>query len=173
MVSERHRTTSIRRPADPTRAAARTGRDDASRFSEFTRPISRDKQLLRGTNRTAVWIVGGLVTVALLASLFVFPVQAWMRQEDDLAARQTQLDELVAANAELASENERLRTEEGVREAAREEIGYVEPGETRVAVVDEPTAPLVLPLGFPYDAMSQIIAVRSATPAPAAAAGQP
>jgi cell division protein FtsB len=161
-VSDGHRTTSIRRPADPTRAAARRGNADQSRFAEFTRPIQRDKQLVRGRHKVVMWLGGAVVTVALIAALFVLPVQAWLRQRDDLAAQQRRLDVVLAANAELQAEINRLGTDEGMREAAREEIGYVDPGETRVAVVEEPNAPVTLPQGFPYDAISQIIAVRSA-----------
>ncbi len=117
-----------------------------------------------------LWLGGVVITVALIAALFVLPVQAWLRQRDDLAAQQRRLDVVLAANAELQAEINRLGTQEGVREAAREEIGYVDPGETRVAVVEEPNAPAALPAGFPYDAVSQIIAVRSA---PAAAQSGP
>ena len=50
-------------------------------------------------------------------------------------------DELAAldqANAELADEVSKLNTPEGIEEAAREEIGYVQRGEIRLTVLPEP-----------------------------------
>ena len=58
-------------------------------------------------------------------------------------------------------------TPDGIKEAARQEVGYVGIGEQRISVLSTPDAPVTLPTGWPYDAIAQIIAVRAA-PAPAA-----
>ena len=63
------------------------------------------------------------------AALFVLPIQTWLDQDDDLAQRQAELDELEKVNGQLAGEVDRLQTDDGIREAAREEIGFVDAGE--------------------------------------------
>lgn len=172
-MSDGHRTSSIPRPKAATRAATRPDatRDATrgSRRSEFTRPIPREKRLVRGrAKRTVVWTVAALVAAALVAALFVLPVQAWLRQRDDIARAEQRLAVLNEANARLEREVRRLQTPEGVREAAREEIGFGEPGEVRYTVRPTGGAGLTLPAGWPYDTVGAIVAVRAADAATAA-----
>ena len=61
----------------------------------------------------------------------------------------------------------RLKTDDGVREAAREEIGFVLIGEERTSVLPTPPLPTELPDGWPYNVVNEIFAARSAGPAPA------
>jgi cell division protein FtsB len=166
-VSDGHRTTSIQRPRDSTRGIIE--RDpDASRFAEFTRPIAKDKQLVKGRGkRLAFALVALVIAAALIASMFVLPVKSWRQQRDDLAHKQNELAVLSNANAQLAADVNRLQTPDGIKEAARQEVGYVSIGEQRISVLATPDAPLTLPTGWPYDAIAQIIAVRANPPAPA------
>ncbi len=158
--SSGHKTSSIPRPKDPTRTAAR--RTDDSRFGDFTRPIPRDKQLVKGRGkRRVVTVMALVVTAALVAALFVLPVKAWLRQQDDLDRKQQELSALQQANAALADDVARLQTPAGVEEAAREEIGYVQRGEIRLTVLPAPDAPITMPDGWPYDIVAQIVTVRS------------
>ncbi|MEP7112631.1 MAG: septum formation initiator family protein [Ilumatobacteraceae bacterium] len=176
-MSDGHRTTSIQRPRDATRASLDRG-SDSSRFAEFTRPITKDKRLVKGHGKRLVFaLVALVIAAALIASLFVLPVKSWLQQRDDLARKQNQLTVLNNANAQLAADVARLQTPDGIREAARQEVGYVGFGEQRISVLATPNAPLTLPTGWPYDAISQIVAVRSiaetAPPDPAAPAVAP
>ncbi len=165
-VSDGHRTTCIQRPRDATRAALDRGSDrdiDQSRFAEFTRPVAKDKRLVKGRGKRAVFaLVAVVIAAALIASLFVLPVTSWMEQRDDLARKQYELAVLSNANAKLAADVNRLQTPDGIKEAARQEVGFVGIGEQRISVLSMPNAPLSLPTGWPYDAITQIIAVRSA-----------
>ncbi len=143
-----------------------TERRDDSRFADFTRPIAVEKQLVRGGGKRRVIAIGaGVITAAFIAALFVLPVQAWLRQQDDLDRKDAQLAALQGANAELANEVNQLQTPEGIEQAAREEIGYVQTGESRYTVLPVPDAPMQLPGGWPYDTIKQIVAVRSAASA--------
>jgi len=156
------RTPRAQRRSRPDRAPA----GDQPLLGDLTRPIRADRRIAtRRFDRWVLALVGVAVLAALLAALFVLPVQAWLRQEDDLAARRAELAVLERANAELTSEVLRLQTDEGAKEAAREELGLVDEGEIRVSVLPSPGAPVTLPAGFPYDAVTQIVAVRSAPPA--------
>jgi cell division protein FtsB len=160
-VTDSHRTSSIPR-------ARRSGIDATTsgtrhpRLGEFTRPIARNRQLVKGRGkRTLIGLGALLVALALAAALFVLPVKAWLRQRDDIAAQQHELDVLRQANTDLANEVARLQTPEGAKEAARSEIGVVTPGEVRLSVLPAPAAPLTLPGGWPYDTISQVLSVRA------------
>jgi hypothetical protein len=69
---------------------------------------------------------------------------------------------LDAANNQLQTEVDRLQTDDGVKQAAREVIDYVEKGEQRITVMPVGAAPTTLPDGWPYNLVSKIIAIREA-----------
>jgi cell division protein FtsB len=160
----RSRTTSISRPTKKAKASD-AGR---SRLGDFTRPIPTDKRILRRPR----WILMGAAFVAVIgativAALFVLPIQTWLDQDVDLTQRQAELDELERVNGQLAGEVDRLQTDDGVREAAREEIGFVEKGDRRSTILPLPQLPAQLPAGWPYNVVTGIFAARTAGPAPA------
>ena len=172
MSSGGHKTSAITRPKDATRSRTRPADrpDDTQhgdRFADFTRPIALEKQLVKGrAKRGVIALAATVITAALVAALFVLPVKAWLRQRDDIAVKDKELSALDQANAELADEVSRLQTPEGIEEAAREEIGYVQRGEIRLTMLPAPPAPITMPSGWPYEAVAQIVAVRQAeTPA--------
>jgi cell division protein FtsB len=160
----RSKTTSIPRPKEPA-AASDEGR---SRLGDFTRPIPIEKRILR---RPKFALFGGafvlLVIGTIAAAVFVLPLGTWLDQDDKLEQRQAELDELQRVNGQLAGEVERLGTDDGVREAAREEIGFVEDGDQRSTILPLPPVSWELPDGWPYNVVTQIFAARTAGPAPA------
>jgi len=162
----RSRTTSIPRPKDPARASD----EGRSRLGDFTRPIPVEKRIFR---RPRLALFGGvfvlLVIAMIAAAVFVLPIGTWFDQTEALDRRQAELDELQRVNGQLAGEVERLKTDDGVREAAREEIGFVEDGDQRSTILPLPALPRELPPGWPYNVVTQIFAARTAGPAPAAA----
>jgi cell division protein FtsB len=167
-MSGSHKTSAIPRAG---RAAApvrrhRSRRDrDRTLLDDLTRPIEPEHRLVTG--RSNRWLLGLLtigVVGALLAALFVLPVQAWMRQQDEIAVKEQELEVLTEANRELSADVQHLETVEGAREAAREQLGVVDRGEERISVMPPGSAPLPLPTGWPYDAITQIVAVRTTPP---------
>ena len=102
---------------------------------------------------------------AFAAALFGIPVRTYLGQDETMAERNDQLAKLQAVNADLEAEVTRLRTDDGIREAAREELGYVEEGEQRASIVDTNVVPTELPIGWPYDLVSSIVALKTVTPA--------
>lgn len=152
------RTTTIRRPAG--RAASDAGR---SRLGDRSRPIAqrgrhapqRRKALLLGAG-------AAIIASAIAAAFFVLPVRAWFNQNDNLGQRRQQLRVLERVNAELQSEVDRLQTPDGIREAARDELGFISYGEERLTTSGDILLPTQLPGGWPYDPVSQILRVRSA-----------
>ncbi len=162
----RSKTTSIPRPKEPAKASD----DGRSRLGDFTRPIPVEKRILR---RPKLALFGGLFVLLVIgtiaAAVFVLPLGTWFDQDEQLVQRQAELDELQRVNGQLAGEVDRLRTDDGVREAAREEIGFVEEGARRSTFLPLPPLPRDLPDGWPYNVVTQIFAARTAGPAPAAA----
>lgn len=157
----RSKTTSIPRPE-----GAKASDDGRSRLGDFTRPIPVDKRISR---RPRVAMFAGLFAVVVFAAIgaavFVLPIGTWRDQGVDLERRQAQLDELQRVNNELEAEVIRLETPDGIREAAREDYGYVEIGEERASILPLPPLPTDLPDGWPYNIVNQIIDVRLAPPA--------
>ena len=169
-MTEGHRTSTIPRPrVKATKNAAplkrRTTRPAAPpiRIADFTTPIPREKQLVpQRRGRLVLGAFATLIVVAIAAALFVLPIKSWLRQRDQLATRKVELATLDAANNNLQTEVDRLQTDGGIKEAAREEIDFVDKGEQRITVLPVGAAPTVLPAGWPYDLVTQIIAIREA-----------
>lgn len=162
-VSSGNKTTSIPRP---TSASSRSpSRTRSVRRTDVTRPVPADARLVQpGRPRLVLGVVAVLIVVALAGALFVLPVKAWMNQRADLAERQAELAALQEATAQLEADIARLQTPEGIEDAARDELGYVELGERRIAVVDVPNGSVTLPPGWPYSLVQQIVAVRAMPP---------
>ena len=135
---------------------------------DLTKPIPREKQLVTGNAKRAALVLGAVVVFGALAvATFALPLSTIGRQDDDIARKEQELAALEQANAGLANEVDRLKTPEGIEEAAREEIGYVRRGELQLTVLPLPDAPTALPGGWPFDAAAQIVALRVAGTSPA------
>ena len=166
MSSGGHKTSAIPRPTDPTRSTTRSTtrsieRRDETLFGDYTSPIAKEKQLVKGRGkRGLITIAAAVISAALVAALFVLPVKAWLRQRSDIAHKRSELAALDQANAELTGQVNHLQTADGIEEAAREEIGYVRRGEIRLTVLPAPAAPVTMPNGWPYDAIAEVVAVR-------------
>ena len=158
-------TSTIDRPETPPSAADR-GR---SRLGDLSRPISVDRRITHNRRSNILLaLVAVTIAVALAAAIFVLPVKTMFDQDDQIAERTDQLSQLQAVNNDLRSEVARLKTDDGIKEAAREQLGYVEPGEIRQSIRDFPPVPTDLPDGWPYSLYSGIVAIRTNPPAAAA-----
>jgi cell division protein FtsB len=158
--------TTIDRPATPPAASDR-GR---SRLGDVTRPIPVDRRIARDRRSIALMgLVALVIAGSLAAALFILPVKTLFGQEQTIDQRQDQLSQLHAVNDDLRREVERLRTEDGIREAAREQLGFIEEGEQVDTILGLPPVPTDLPNGWPYTLVEGIIALRRTAPvAPAA-----
>ena len=159
-------TSTIARP-DVRRRASDVGR---SRLGDITRPIRIDRRITKQRRSTALlMLVAIAIAGALAAALFVLPVQTYFGQDARLDQRRDQLAQLEQVNDDLRAEVGRLRTDDGVREAARVELGMVEAGERRQSILALPDVPTDLPDGWPYSLVSGIAELRRNPPPPAAA----
>lgn len=157
-VTEARTTTMIRKPAD--RHASDAGR---SRLGDLTRPIAREQRVSPNRRPAVLFgIVAVLVAASIGAALFGLPVRTWFEQDDQLVHLDDELTEMQDLTADLQRDVDRLQTDAGVREAAREELGMVEAGEDRQTLNGLPPLPTDLPDGWPYSAAEQIMDVRAA-----------
>jgi cell division protein FtsB len=153
----------VKRPSSPPRASDR-GR---SRLGDVTRPVVRDRRLATRRRTTVLLAIAAVgIAGALAAALFVLPVGTYFEQDAQIDQRSEQLRQISAVVDDLRSEVERLQTADGIREAARGELGFVEAGERRETVLDPTGVPTDLPEGWPYDLVEDIVDLRRNPPPP-------
>ena len=129
--------------------------------ADRTRPTPRTERLLPKLLGRTLMLVGAVVIVISFGNSFlVLPATSWLGQRQDVDARTEDLETIKQATDELQTEVDRLNTSAGVEDAAREELGYVMAGEQRQQIVGDSQAPIELPAGWPYDLVTQIVAVR-------------
>jgi cell division protein FtsB len=141
------------------------------RLADVTHSDGSDEQMFRQRRgRLVLAAFATTIVLAIGAALFVLPIKSWLRQRDSLATRTGELATLNAANNQLQTEVDRLQTDDGVKQAAREVIDYVEKGEQRITVMPMGPAPTSLPAGWPYDLVTSIVALRESQATGAVAA---
>ena len=153
-----HLTTTIRRP--PNRRASDAGR---SRLGDVRRRRFASRVPLPRVSTTWLFGLAALVVAgAIAAALFGLPVRTWFDQDSELQALEHELTEMQSVNHDLQGEVDRLQTDDGIREAAREELGHVQAGDNRQTMLELPPLPTDLPDGWPYSQVEAILAVRAA-----------
>jgi cell division protein FtsB len=157
VVSEARTTTLIRKAP---RSASDAGR---SRLPDLTRPIDREQRIAKN-RRPALLLgaIGVLLAGTIGVALFVLPVRTWFGQNQQIDELRAQLRTTEDVNTDLQQEVYELQTDDGVRAAAREELGYIQLNERRQTIVDLPDVPADLPDGWPYGPVEQIVQLRAA-----------
>jgi cell division protein FtsB len=157
-----HLTTTVKRPAD--RRASDAGR---SRLVDSRRQRIASRRPLPRVSTTWLFGLAALVVSgAIAAALFGLPVRTWFDQDSELQALEHELTEMQAVNHDLQGEVERLQTDEGIREAAREELGLIQAGDRRQTMLELPPLPSDLPDGWPYSQIEAIILMHAAVAVP-------
>ena len=95
-------------------------------------------------------------------SLFFFPVTDFVTQRSALAQKSSEFTSLADANEQLQTEVNALQTPEGIRNAARAQLGYVLPGEQRMSFAPMPKLPTDMPATWPYTLITDILTIRNA-----------
>jgi hypothetical protein len=157
-----HLTTTIQRPAN--RRASDAGRSRL--VDNRRRRIAARAPLPRASTTWLFGLAALVVAGAIAAALFGLPVRTWFDQDSDLQALEHELTEMQSVNHDLQGEVDRLRTDDGIREAARDELGLVQAGDNRLTMLELPPLPSDLPDGWPYSQVSAILAVRAAIDTP-------
>lgn len=90
-----------------------------------------------------------LLVVALALATNVLPLRQIVAQRQEIAATEARLDALVTENDVLDSQVDALGTPIEIERLAREELGYVRPGETAFVVIDPDTDTSEAPVSAP------------------------
>jgi cell division protein FtsB len=77
-----------------------------------------------------------ILVVALALATNVLPLRQIVAQRSEIAATQSTLEDIMAENAALDGQISALETPLEVERLAREELGYVRPGEQAFVVMD-------------------------------------
>lgn len=106
------------------------------------RPPKRRMRRVRSAVLIVVFVIGGFVATGVL------PIRDYLERGTDVETAQIELDRLTAENATLSDDIEALYTEQEVERLAREQYGFVRPGEIGYVVIpdeseDTATAPAV------------------------------
>ena len=109
---------------------------------------------------------GALLPLAVIAGLAMFtyflvtPIRTWNTQRDLLSERSSRYAAFEEVNDVLQDEVDGLRDPVGVRQAIREQLGYLLPNERRVPMLASPEAPVTLPDRWPYTLVAGIVTLR-------------
>ena len=87
-----------------------------------------------------------VVVGTAITSVIVLPLQSYLGQGDEVARLETELERMTAINDDLQAEVNRLRTDAGIEEAARDQLGYVSDGDERETICHSPTCHLTSPM---------------------------
>ena len=96
--------------------------------------------MIRATGKTRVVSVLTLLLLVAVALVFsnVFPFRQILAQEELVEQKNQSLAVLEAENARLTAAADYLQTDHGVEKIARQDFGYVRPGEVAYVVVSPP-----------------------------------
>lgn len=135
-------------------SAPTTVPDDATAVQERS-------QRRRRRTRLAIGISAVAIAAAIGTSVFVLPMKAWLVQRDQLKTSQAQLAKLDAANDRLQSAVDELKTQRGVIQAAREDLGQVRDKEKVFRVLEFPALTTDLPSGWLYPTVQTLLLERA------------
>lgn len=111
----------------------------------------------------AITGLGSVLVVSLGFSFVVFPLRTYVEQRSMVANKSAEFATLADANEQLQIEVNDLKTPDGIRNAARTQLGYILPGEQRLTLVQMPALPTDLPAQWPYSMVTDIVKVRAQT----------
>ena len=157
-----------------TSGAKKTKKAARQRTSFSARVASQVRSALNHSGvRYGAGVVAVGLAVTLTFSLIVFPLRDYFAQRSMVADKTAEFETLADANEQLQIEVNKLKTPEGIRNAARAQLGYVLPGEQRLQMVQMPQLPTDLPAQWPYSMVTSILQVRAASAVKAGGALSP
>lgn len=116
--------------------------------------------------------IGVIAILALVVALFILPVRTWIHQRQLLASRQIEYAGYEDTNEALQDQVTYLKTDAGLQEAIRTQLGYLHFNERRIPMMDLPAMSTLLPEQWPYTVVSNILLVRTLEVTRQAAAGE-
>ena len=114
--------------------------------------------MTRATRKTGAVSIVTLLLLVGVAVVFsnVFPFRQILAQQELVVQKEQTLAVLEAENARLTSAADYLQTDQGVEKIARQDFGYVRPGEVAFVVVAPPDeAEFVPPAAEPIEELDR------------------
>ena len=144
----------------------RTRRPAANRGTSQISARQKIQGATSSASRTTILIgaVSLVVVGTAITSVIVLPLQSYLGQGDEVARLETELERMTAINDDLQAEVNRLRTDAGIEEAARDQLGYVSDGDERETILPFPDLPSDLPNGWPYGVIDAVMSFRTGNP---------
>ncbi|MGA0035608.1 MAG: FtsB family cell division protein [Ilumatobacteraceae bacterium] len=144
----------------------RTTRPAADRGSSAISTRKKIQGAASSASRTTILIgsVSLIVVGTAVFSVVVLPLQSYFGQGDEIARLETELERMSSINDDLQAEVNRLRTDAGIEEAARDQLGYVSEGDVRETILPFPDLPSDLPIGWPYGTIEAVMSFRTSNP---------
>ena len=102
----------------------------------------------------------------------MFPVRTWLHQREVLAEKKSEYAAYEDIVEQLQDQVLYLRTPEGLRDAIRTQLGYLQPNERRLPMMDIPALSATLPERWPYTLVSGALVVRTIEVAERRATGE-
>lgn len=115
--------------------------------------------MTRATRKTGAVSIVTLLLLVGVAVVFsnVFPFRQILAQQELVVQKEQTLAVLEAENARLTSAADYLQTDQGVEKIARQDFGYVRPGEVAFVVVAPPDeAEFVPPAAEPIEELDRV-----------------
>jgi cell division protein FtsB len=112
------------------------------------------------------------VLVALVVAMSVFPVRSYINQRRLIAQKEIEFAQFEDINESLQDQVAYLKTEAGLQDAIRNQLGYLRFNERRLPMMDMPALSTALPERWPYTIVSTMLLVRSLESAKKAAQGE-
>jgi hypothetical protein len=112
------------------------------------------------------------VFVALVVAMSVFPVRTYINQRNLLAQKEIEFAQYEDVIENLQDQVTYLKTEAGLQDAIRTQLGYLHFNERRLPMMDMPALSTALPERWPYTIVSTMLLVRSLESAKKAAQGE-
>ncbi len=114
----------------------------------------------RARNRTRRRLVAGVVTTVLLvgvAFVAVFPTRPFLAQRAATRQTEAELRDLRAQRTAVQRETARSATTGEIERRAREDFGYVKPGEEAYNILPGRTQPIGLPDEWPFNGLERVL----------------
>lgn len=148
-------------PRRPSSGTARSreralGRVDAPRGQRDGGRVVERRQRNRNRNR----LVGSAILLALFIALLfgaVFPTRTYLAQRASTHRAEAELREVQAEARAAAEAKAKLQSPAEVERRARDELGYVKPGEEAYTVLPAANNPVGLPDGWPFTGVEDVL----------------
>tara|TARA_Y100000768_G_scaffold256992_1_gene195386 strand:- start:409 stop:792 length:384 start_codon:yes stop_codon:yes gene_type:complete len=115
-----------------------------------------DLQATERTRKLAFWLVSVIIAFFVLWWSFDL-LQLWVKQGEELSSKQEELTSITVENAELEGKRDALYSPEKIEQLARQNYGFVRPGEEAYAVPPPAPEPVRLPANWPFTHLAQTL----------------